>query len=176
MCEYKSETAKFRMLLEPYCVGGGIDYGCGGDKITPRAIGIDLATSYASGVDHHRGNDPIQLAQTDVNTYTLRWFKDEVLDYVYSSAVLEDFTNTVDVLKEWIRCIKPNGFLVLVLPDEQIYRKCCIETGGAYNTSHKLANFGKDYIKQCAKQIPNLQLIYETDLIDYCFGIVFKKI
>jgi len=45
----------------------------------------------------------------------------EVLDFVYSSHLLEDFNDTEGVLREWLRVLKLGRSFGLVLPDEQVY-------------------------------------------------------
>ena len=36
----------------------------------------------------------------------LYWFRDGVLDYVYSSHLLEDYVDTEAVLREWLRVLR----------------------------------------------------------------------
>lgn len=92
-----------------YCRGCGLDLGCGGnepdahyhreDKITPLAIGVDLAQTNLTG-----------------NAADLYWFRNGVFDYVFSSHLLEHLERPKAALKEWLRVLKPGGFLVLYLP------------------------------------------------------------
>jgi len=46
-------------------------------------------------------------------TEQLHWFRDGVLDFVYSSHLLEDLVDTEAVLREWIRILRPGGRLIL---------------------------------------------------------------
>lgn len=135
------ETSKCRERLKHFCIGCGLDLGYGGDPILPTAITVDLPTPYAQV-----GNSPLHLKGDARNLY---WFRDNVLDYVYSSHLLEDFENTYDVLKEWLRVIKPGGYLILYCPDEPTYKEHCRKTGQSYNYSHKIKNFGLE----CCKKI-----------------------
>ena len=156
----QSETSKVRHIVLPFCIGNGIDIGHGGDKIRPSAIGIDLCRMYTNV-----GCDVSQLIGDGAD---LHWFRDNSLDYVYSSHLLEDFKNTAETLKEWIRVIKLYGKLILVLPEQNIYETF------SYNEHHKHADFGKDYVKKC---VPNyMQLIYESGIIyNYNFILVYMK-
>jgi len=43
-------------------------------------------------------------------------FKDESLDYVFSSHCLEHIENWRDALSEWVRKLKPGGIIFLYLP------------------------------------------------------------
>ncbi len=46
--------------------------------------------------------------------------KDDTYDFLLSSNCLEHVANPVQAVKEWIRVIKPNGYLLLVLPKKEI--------------------------------------------------------
>jgi len=170
---YRSETSKFRHLLNVYCKGNGIDIGCGGDPIGPSAITIDLETPYAV-----TGNHPLNLGGDARNLY---WFKDACLDYVYSSHLLEDFEEKESVLREWIRVLRSGGYLVLLLPDEKRYREYCTMRRLARNPSHKDAEFSLDGLKKVLVAM-NLQIIaefprlmYEREGSDYNFAVVARK-
>lgn len=105
---FNSETAKCRERLLTFCEGRGLDLGCGTvEKITPDAIGIDSRAGLADIVG------PID---------DLSRFADQSLPFVYSSHALEHVPFPVEVLKEWIRVIRPKGHLVLYLPDRELYR------------------------------------------------------
>jgi len=168
-----SETSKARPRLSKFCQGNGIDLGYGGDPIVPTVITMDLPMPYTKLGDH-----PQNLAGDARDLY---WFKDNVLDYVYSSHLLEDFPpqEMAAVLREWLRVIKVGGVLVLYGPDEQAYRAHCKKTGQDYNPSHKIDNFGLKYLKSVFEQ--NFQgtysIVHEIELIDdYCFDLVVRKL
>src|SRR6516225_5766892 len=107
--DYPSETSKCRGRLALFCTGYGVDLGFGGDPITETAIRVDLPQPYT-----HVGAYGIQLGGTATSLF---WFNDGVLDYVYSSHLLEDFEDTQGLLKEWLRVLKIGGRLVLFCPD-----------------------------------------------------------
>lgn len=163
-----SETSKARHLLAKFCVGYGVDIGMGGDKIVPHAIGIDQVKPYTCV-----GHDPVQLGGDGTK---LTWFTDKSLDFVYSSHLLEDFLNTTEILTEWARVLKVGGLLIVLVPDEQIYRKYSSDHGWASNEHHQIPNFSSDYLKECASKIECLSLIYESGIInDYSFALVYKR-
>ena len=164
-----SETSRCRERLRHFCSGYGIDVGYGGDTIIPSAITVDLPTPYTKV-----GDTPLNLGGDAKDLY---WFKDNVLDYVYSSHLLEDFEDTQSVLKEWLRVIKPGGYLVLFCPDEQKYREHCKKTGQPYNYSHKVENFSLNYVKNILlNNFSNIEFIHENPLVDeYSFELVLKK-
>ena len=164
-----SETSKIRKNLEGFCVGNGIDIGFGGDPITKSAVSVDMFAPYAN-----YENAPLNLKGSGDDLY---WFKDNVLDYVYSSHLLEDFEDTEKVLDEWIRVLKPNGNLVLFLPNEQIYREYCLKKGKKPNHNHIHDYFGLDFFKNIIKNRNDVEIIHEIEPSNiYSFEIVLKKL
>jgi len=165
-----SETSKCRESLARFCSGNGLDLGYGGDPILPHAITVDSAKPYKTV-----GDSPLNLAG---DARYLKWFNDETLDFVFSSHLLEDFEpyETMHVILEWLRVLKIGGRLVLYLPDEPTYRAHCDRTGQEYNKSHKVADFGLDYLKRIISPINNVKVIHEPPVVnDYSFEIVLEK-
>jgi len=165
---YPSETSKCRARLQPFCSGYGLDLGFGGDPISPRAIRVDSPQPYAD-----TGDAPVQLGG---DASQLHWFRDDVLDYVYSSHLLEDFSNTGEVLREWLRVLKPGGNLIIFCPDEQVYRAHCARTGQIYNENHKHADFSLQKVKRILQEIGGVKFIHEDALVDiYSWELVAQK-
>ena len=163
-----SETSRCRERLAPYCTGYGLDLGFGGDPITPYAVRVDLPVPYARYSDI-----PVQLGGTAADLY---WFKDGVLDFVFSSHLLEDFEDTESVLREWLRVLKPGGCLVLFCPDEQVYRTHCRATGQPQNFSHKIPDFSLAYVMQLLAQLGVTEILHSCSLIDdYSWELVAVK-
>ena len=166
------ETSKTRHRVQEYIKGNGLDLGCNCDKIKPEAIGIDMAP------------DPDVNIVGDVTD--LYWLKSNSFDFVYSSHTLEDLKDPKDVLLEWFRVIRYDGYMILYLPHRDYYP----------NIGHPLANKAHqfDYIpddiiamlygigqtriivnKVCAP--PNGKYDYENrSNIEYSFLIVAQKI
>jgi SAM-dependent methyltransferase len=166
---YQSETSKCRARLAGYCQGNGVDLGPGGDPIHEAAVRIDLPMPYSNA-----GLLPVQLIGDATNLY---WFKDGVLDYVFSSHLLEDFDDTKSILIEWLRVLKPGGNLVIFCPDEQVYRQHCKATGATYNIHHKIDNFSLSFVKSVLAEISGTKVIHECPLIDiYSWEIVARKL
>jgi predicted SAM-dependent methyltransferase len=165
---WQSETSKCRARLAPHCTGCGVDLGPGGDPITPHAIRVDLPQPYS-----HVGTLPVQLSGKAENLY---WFRDGVLDFVYSSHLLEDYPDTEAVLREWLRVLKPLGNLIIFCPDEQVYRKHCAATGQGYNTHHVHVDFSLDFVKRILDRIGQTEVLHETPLTDiYSWELVCRK-
>ena len=173
----QSETSKLRHLLSPYCEGDGIDVGCGQDKIKLSAIAMDLTIKEFADYGTNAGGDPIQLHGDCRN---LTWFKDSVLDYLYNSHTLEDFENTKDVIKEWIRVIKNGGKLILNLPHDRVFFAHCQQSGQPYNFYHKCYQMSIEWMRQVTAEINQevgyelMKEIYYTGILHiYCFGVVY---
>lgn len=163
-----SETSKCRTSLSPFCIGDGLDIGFGGDPIVPHAICIDLPGAYAKYLEHpqHLHGDATSLD----------WFRDDSLDFVYSSHVLEDFADTRNVLDEWLRVLKPGGHLVLYLPDEQTYRAHCRREGKPSNPHHIHTHFSLAHVNQCLIHRNDIEVLHERFPVGvYSFELVLRK-
>lgn len=166
---YASETSKCRTRLLPFCTGYGVDLGFDGDPISPQAVRVDSPRPYAD-----TGAAPVQLGG---DATKLHWFRDGVLDYVYSSHLLEDFPDTEAVLREWLRVLKPGGNLIIFCPDEPVYRAHCQRTGQMYNENHKHTDFSLQKVKSALQHIGGVRFIHETPLVDiYSWELVAQKI
>jgi SAM-dependent methyltransferase len=131
--DYSSETSKCRERLAPFCVGYGADIGFGGGPIVEAAIRIDYPKPYAQ-----TGMYSVQLGG---DATRLHWFADGVLDYIYSSHLLEDFADTKAVLAEWLRVLEPAGRLILYCSDQRDYEAYCVSRGLSPNLHHAHADF-----------------------------------
>lgn len=166
---WPSETSKCRARLSPYCTGDGVDLGFGGDPITSSAIRMDMPNQYGTV-----GQFPSQLSGDAARLF---WFADGVLDYVFSSHLLEDFQDTESVLREWLRVLKPGGRLIIFCPDEQRFRAHCSRTGQPYNPHHVHAHFSLYYVKDLLARIGGTRLVYENPDVDlYSWDLVVEKL
>ncbi len=172
----KSETSRHRKLLAKFCVGYGIDIGFGGDPITPTALRMDLPSPYTAV-----GRVAVQLGGDCRN---LQWLRDGVLDYVYSSHVLEDFpeSETSSILREWTRVLRPGGRLVLLLPDQQIYLAYCRRTGQVSpdgvlgNPHHSIATFSLRYVDRIIDSLGAMRKIASFESLGpYSFAVIYEK-
>lgn len=164
-----SETSKCRERLAPFCTGYGIDIGPGGDPITETAVRVDLPQPYTKV-----GKYKVQLGG---DCRALYWFKDNSLDYVYSSHVLEDFAEIEPILREWLRVLKPGGNLILFCPDQKAYEAHCNGLKEKPNPYHKDPNFSINTVKRALDNIGRTRNIHETPLIDiYSWELVAQKL
>ena len=126
-----SEMRTVRADVLQYCVGNGVDLGCGDEKITPKAIGIDLRIPYG---DRTFPTDHINYHGDATDPP----FKEKTLDYVFSSHLLEDFINTREILEKWCSLLKIGGHLILYLPIQSKYVDHCTREGTVPNPGHKV--------------------------------------
>jgi SAM-dependent methyltransferase len=164
-----SETSKCRETLARFCDGNGVDVGFGGDPIVPHAICMDLPAAYA----RYKANPQHLHGSAE----TLHWFRDGALDWVFSSHVLEDFSDTEGVLREWLRILRPGGRLILFLPDEPTYRAHCKSEGKPPNAHHIYADFGPGRVKQSLARIGSHRIVHERFPVGiYSFELVVEKL
>ena len=110
---------EFNQVIE-YTKGAGIDIGCGLNKVHSSAIGIDFQLGdkdfgYLFGAN-------IKVPKNK-ECLSLPWFRDGSLDFVFSSHCLEHFSAPGKIVQEAARVLKPEGYLVIILPDMRYYPK-----------------------------------------------------
>jgi SAM-dependent methyltransferase len=167
--QHRSETSKCRARLAGYCEGYGVDLGFGGDPITDSAIRYDMSAPYTAV-----GAYSVQLGGTAAE---LHYFRDGVLDFVYSSHLLEDFEDTAAVLKEWWRVLKRGGRLIIYCPHEQRFRSHCAKTGQPYNYCHKHEEFSLEFVLQALMEVGEFNVLYsDPDVDSYSWDLVVEKL
>ena len=94
-----------------FFVGRGIDVGCGPDPLKkedwPKITEVV----------------PYDIVLGNVNAQFLPEIKDEEFDFLHSSHNLEHLKNPRVALVNWLRAIKPGGFIVCTVPDELLYEQ-----------------------------------------------------
>lgn len=155
-------------LMAKWCVGNGIDIGTNGyPPIVPNAITVD---KYSGG----NGNFPVQLVWDAFESLP---FRDNTLDFVFSSHCLEDAKFPQNVLKMWLNAIKPGGYCMLCLPDQAGYVAHCKKHGATPNRAHQTPDLSLQWLKD---RLPNwCKVVFEQWPIPgnaYSFAIVIQKI
>lgn len=138
-----NESGKIKWEIVKWTRGRGLDLGCGIQKTFPHMIGID------SGKDTILFGHPIRPDLLVPSAGELPMFASGSMDFVFSSHLLEHFPLTpqdprkwpnpiaramadkvglekhtaADALREWMRVLKRDGYLVLYVPDEDEYPK-----------------------------------------------------
>jgi len=167
----QSETAKHRKLLQGYCVGNGLDLGSAGDPIVPTAIQVDLPNPYCPLLDTHY---PPQIRGDATNLW---WFKDNVLDYVFSSHLIEDFTADQQkvICREWGRVVKVGGHIVILAPEQGRWREA-LAKGQPPNLAHKHEPF-IGWFSTIFREFGNWDILEDRfcDATDYGMFFVARK-
>ena len=91
----------------------------------------DFAQKYLQGrvLDIGAGKDGVSLNAEKFDTEDgdanriLDFLSRESYDTVYSSHCLEHMFNPPEALEQWWELVKPSGYLVLVVPDEDLYEQ-----------------------------------------------------
>mgnify|MGYP000403137416 FL=1 len=86
-----------------YLQGRVIDIGCGQDLVSPAAEPFDLVHGDAQQITKYR----------PVCAY----------DTVHSSHCLEHMADPLSALGQWWALVKPGGYLIVVVPDEDLYEQ-----------------------------------------------------
>lgn len=102
-------------FFDLYCKGRGLDIGFGGDPVVPGVQGFDF--------EH---GDAQYLATV----------KDSTFDFVYASHTLEHMVDPRVALRNWWRVLRPNGYLLLLVPDRELYEKR-LTLPSQWNSDHK---------------------------------------
>lgn len=128
-----SEANRYVHLVKKYLKGIGIDIGSQGSPVVPHAWQLDLPQEeflkYNGGF-HPRG--PIQLRGYAQNLPV----DSESLDFVFSSHLIEDFEDWNPLLSEWVRVLKHGGYLVILLPDRELFL-AALAAGQPPNDAHR---------------------------------------
>ena len=148
----------------------GIDVGCGTNRLAEDGDLPDNNKIRSTGiVSIDQQPDPrYAQAQFYHNCTDLELFNDNKLDFIFSSHCLEDFQNIAMVFENWWKKLKPQGLMILLLPDmadcncqhckgKSRYPKVGAPNG---NPAHR-TNISKEYIHKM------LQGLLERNKIKY---------
>ena len=167
---FPSETCLRRHLTVKYCDGNGIDIGSGGCPVVPWAIQIESVHNY------HCKSDTVANNINYFGDGSFLPFKDQTLDFVYSSHVLEDFLDWIPVLNEWNRVIKTNGYIIIMVPDHKIFRQRVASGENTDNPSHKHESYPGELTEIYNKHYTNFEVISDYITDGYNILFVAKKI
>ena len=100
---FKTNKLRDASFYHQFLTGKIIDIGGGADLVTPSAERFDIEDGDANFITRYR--DP------------------ESFDSVHSSHCLEHMHDPESALREWWQLVKPGGYMVLVVPDEDLYEQ-----------------------------------------------------
>ena len=157
---------------------------------TRKVRGADFEKKYLGGkvIDIGAGADPVcswaesfDVADGDAN-FIARYRTPESYDTVHSSHCLEHLFNPEEALRQWWRLVKRGGYLVLVVPHEDLYEQGFWPS--IFNPDHK-ATFRLDGgpswspvsfdIGELVRNLPGAQVISaEVQDFAYQHGLQFR--
>jgi predicted SAM-dependent methyltransferase len=158
--EFDKFLKKWAVIDNRY--SNGLDVGCGTCRCDDMIPSIDNQNNYLYA-----------HAQYVWDCHDLELFNDDSLDFIFSSHCLEDFPDIPVVFENWWKKIKPNGLMLLLLPDMEICgcSHCCgksrypmMQDGG--NPSHR-TNVGKKYMADMLEDMKQKGLLdYKIEQVD----------
>lgn len=112
-----TKTNQFRpaSFFKTYLSGTVLDIGAGKDLVCAHAQGFDMEDGDANNLDHY--------------------FPPESFDTVHSSHSLEHMHNPENALNAWWKLVKSGGYLIIVVPDEDLYEQGIWPS--VFNSDHK---------------------------------------
>jgi SAM-dependent methyltransferase len=106
----KADKRRFNdYLYKRIFVGKGIDIGCGDDSIGNGSFKSQMQCEC--------------FDIKDGDAQEIHLIKNEKYDFVYSSNCLEHLKNPILAFENWLKIVKVNGFLVVSVPDEDLYEQ-----------------------------------------------------
>ena len=142
----KTNRIRSKEFFTKYLSGKVIDIGAGDDLVIPTAERFDIEDGDANYITQYR--------------------KTESYDAVHSSHCLEHMFNPVNALNEWWLLVKPGGYLILVVPDEDLYEQGnwpSLFHGDHKNTFRLNKNNSWSPVsfdlEELVKNLPNVQII-----------------
>lgn len=110
-------------FIRLYFKGKGIDIG---GKPDPLALYIELFPLVTEIYIWDKDDGDAQFVST---------VKDCYYDFVHSSHCLEHLEDPYEGLNNWVRILKPNGYLIITVPDEDMYEQGNFPS--KFNKDHK---------------------------------------
>jgi SAM-dependent methyltransferase len=169
--KYKSETEKVmpRLLYWLHDKTKILDIGCGQDKVTKDAVGIDERIfSHTNFITKSLYDLPKLLSHPKDD---FDWRKDGY-EVVYSSHVLEHLPDTERAISEWSSMVRLGGHFILYLPDDNYY-------DNDWNHLHLKRWTFLEFFKKHGK-IPGfdlVQFVQDVDLPDkYSFLFIWERL
>ncbi len=168
-----------RMNMTGFLRGRVVDLGCGPEPVLLDAVGVNCDAM--PGVSLPGGGPGAGVVRANVDAASgelLRVLGFESVDTVFSSHALEHLPSPILWnLAHWLRFVRPQGSMVLYLPDEKYYRFAADPK--VRNPEH-LHYLTMDTFEWYALQVQGAELLHLIPDVDvrhgrYSFLAIFRK-
>jgi SAM-dependent methyltransferase len=131
------------------------------------------------GIDIGAGPDPLHVPSGTVRAWDVKdgdaqkmaGVPDNAYDFVYSSHCLEHMRDVPEALTNWVRILRPGGWLYVVIPDYILYEK--MTWPSRFNADHKQSF--SNVITRSAVVRPNHWHV-DQDLIPLLKGLGLEEV
>lgn len=133
--------------MRKYIKGLGLDIGCGTNRLSDTVMTTDWYPHSHTDLIWNCAPDP----EADGQRYFVPYpFREDRFDFIFASHVLEDFHPDIiqHVFDEWLRMIKPGGYLIILVPDIE---------GGRYPGIDEKFTSDDEEVKKGERQIDELK-------------------
>lgn len=135
------------LFTEKVFSGRGIDIGCGEDVLNKNKE-FPLITEVV----------PFDMIYDNRNAELLdNYYVHNSFDFVHSSQCLEHMVDPEHALKSWFNVLKPNGYMVITIPDEDLYEQGIFPS--TFNSDHKWTFSIFKYVSWSNKHINLVDLV-----------------
>jgi len=105
---------------------------------------LEVSATRRNGLRAGIGHQPSARSGAEAEGYDLgdgdaqylTGLEDESYDFVYSSHCLEHMRDPLEALLNWWRVLKPGGYLIVAVPDEDLYEQGIVPS--VFNPDHKI--------------------------------------
>lgn len=141
------------------------DFGCGSSKTVPDAIGVDRVAT-GGIIPNLDGAKCVAEIQADVSEDVP--VPDESADTIITRHILEHVVDVIDVLGKWTKKLKPDGRLIIAVPDERIGMTIPM------NPEHRHA-FTPDSLRSLARVVGLKEVGFSDDYNGISFTMALEK-
>lgn len=143
-----SKAAQRRGRDYKYIKGRVLDIGCGPDP----------CSKYYDGITEFKGWD-----LPDGDAQYLKGAPDDYYDCVHSSHSLEHMVDPATSLRRWVQVTKKGGYLVITVPDEEMYER--LMWPSRFNGDHKWS-FTTFYRKRLPRSINVMTMLSKLSNVE----------
>lgn len=154
--------------LGPILDRGGkvLDLGCGGQKIDPRVVGVDIRREGVGGVGANSNIPSKADIEADIVDLPM---ENASVDGILAKHLFEHILDPIEALREWKRVLKNNGELTIICPD---YRYCEAISVDPSHVHAYTPDTVSSLLEVCGFGVTNTKQV----LPGYVFAVYAKKV